>query len=327
MSVLKAIFSAIGKFFVYIFYPFRWYKIPIILLVIYLLLTPVAMIYYYDFPEFFEIEEKPAKPGVVFTSTILRLGDKMMDPWLPNDILFPTVFLDNPQNFQLGELEIIRYTIRMMRDKLSRLRTTDIIDENCDKAYVYLSNDPKRWILPSAESRFQRAFAELRDYQKRLATDETSFYARADNLFELLDQYNSLLGGINTRLSHAPRDQVVIISEETAGDQTLEGEKKISVKVPWRKIDDNFYFARGVTYGLRHIMLAIKYEFKDVLELKRSTELVDRIIELLNLCQYEPLIVANGKRGSFWPNHSLELMATTEDIRQKIRSLQGMLQD
>lgn len=327
MSKLKAMFRAIGKFFVFIFYPFKWYKIPIILIVFYLLLTPLIMTYYYDFPEFFEIEEKPAKGGVVFTNTLLRMGDEMLTAWLPNDILYPTIFLDNPQNFQLGELELIRYTTRMMRDKLSRLRTTDMIDENCDQAYIYISNDPKRWILPSAESRFKNAFKELQEYKERLENGETSFYARADNLFELLDQFNSLLGGVNTRLSHAPRDQVVITSEETAGDQMLQGEKKVSVKVPWRKIDDNFYFARGVTYGLRHIMLAIKYEFKDILELKKSTELVDRIIELLNLCQFEPFIIANGKRGSFWPNHSLELLATTEDIRQKIRSLQGMLQD
>ncbi len=327
MSILKAIFRAIGKFFIYIFYPFRWYKIPFILIVFYLLLTPVAMVYYYGFPDFFEIKEKPAKGGMMFNATILRLGDEMVETWLPNDIIYPTIFLDNPQNFQLGELEMLRYTIRMMRDKLSRLRTTDMIDENCDQAYVYISNDPKRWILPSAENRFKNAFQELREYQKRLESGETAFYARADNLFELLDQYNSLLGGINTRLSRAPRDQVIITSEETAGDQVLQGEKKISAKVPWRKIDDNFYFVRGVTYGLRQVMIAIKYEFKDVLELKRSTELVDRIIELSNLCQFEPFYVSNGKRGSFWPNHSLQLMATTEDIRQKIRSLQGMLQD
>jgi hypothetical protein len=255
------------------------------------------------------------------------MGTEMLDAWLPNDLIYPTIFLDNPQNFQLGELEIYRYTLRVLRDKLSRLRTTDTIDDNCDQAFVYISNDPKRWILPSAENRYNNAIKELKQYQQRLVAGTANFYPRVDNLIELLDQFNSLLGGVNTRLSNAPRDRVSTMSEETAGDQFIQGEKPINIRVPWLKIDDNFYFARGVAYGLRQIMLTIKYEFHEVLELKKSMELMDKIIELLNICQFEPIYVANGSRGSLWANHSLELLATTEDIRQKMRSLQNMLEN
>ena len=285
------------------------------------------MIFNYDFPDFFKPEAVGKKPGVVFTSTLIRMGDEMLEAWLPNDVIYPTIFLDNPQNFQMGELELVRYTIRVLRDKLSRLRTTDTINEDCDKAYVYISNDPNRWILPSAESRFRRSFDELADYRANLENGTANFYPRVDNLIELLDQINSLLGGMNTRLSHAPRDEKYAISEETAGDAVIEGETWVKVKVPWRKIDDNFYYARGVAYALRQIMVAVRSEFKEVLELKKSMELIDRIIDLLDISQFEPVYIANGDRGSLWANHSLALLATTEDIRQKIRSLQGMLEN
>jgi len=327
MPFFKSLIRRIKNFFVFFFVPFKWYKIPLILILLYFVATPFIMILNYDFPEFFTPETTNEKPGVVLTSTLIQMGTEMLDAWLPNDVIYPTIFLDNPQNFQLGELEIYRYTLRVLRDKLSRLRTTDTIDENCDQAFVFISNDPKRWILPSAENRYNNAVKQLKQYQKRLEAGTANFYPRVDNLIELLDQFNSLLGGVNTRLSNAPRDRVVTMSEETAGDQFIQGEKPVNIRVPWLKIDDNFYFTRGVAYGLRQIMLAIQYEFREVLELKKSMELMDKIIELLNICQFEPIYVANGSRGSLWANHSLELLATTEDIRQKMRSLQDMLRN
>jgi len=305
----------------------RW---PLILLILFLILfifSIVIMIYHYDFPELKTVQPQTSKPGILFSSTLIEMGDGMMDAWLPNDLIYPTIFLDNPQNFQLGELELCRYAIRVLRDKLSRLRTTDTIDKNCDQAYVAISNDPERWLLPSAEDRFSLSFNELRKYKQRLESGDAKFFSRVDNLIELLDQFNSLLGGVNTRLSNAPRDQKFTISEETAGDELIQGEKRVNIKVPWSKVDDNFYYARGVAYGLRQIMYAVRQDFREVLELKRSIELVDRILELLDLCQIEPIYVANGGRGSLWANHSLTLLATTEDIRQKIRSLQGMLEN
>jgi len=326
---LKRIFNPIKNFFIFLFTfkPFKWYKIPLILLLLYIIATPVIMFLNHTFPEFFTVESDAEKAGVIFSSTLIRMGDEMLGSWLPNDIIYPTIFLDNPQNFQLGELEIARYAIRVLRDKLSRLRTTDTIDENCEQAFVYISNDPHRWLFPSAEDRFSRAFKELNKYRERLEKGTANFYPRVDNLIELLDQVNSLLGGVNTRLSNAPPDQEYALSEETAGDQFSEGEHRVKTKVQWTKIDDNFYYAKGVAYGLRQLMYAIKYEFKEVLEIKKSMELVDKIIDLLNVCQFEPIYVANGSRGSLWANHSLALLATTEDIRQKIGSLQRMLQN
>lgn len=327
MSWISSFFGKIKHGTISLFTPFKWFKIPIIFVLLYLLATPIVMIWNYDFPEFFEVGTADETPGFVFSSTLIQIGDEMLHPWLPNDKIYPTIFLDNPQNFQLGELEILRYSVRVLRDKLSRLRTTDIIDKNCDKAYGALSNDPERWILPSAENRFGVGIKELKKYRDNLEQENANFYPRVDNLIELLDQYNSLLGGINSRLAHAPRDQKFALSEETAGDQYLEGEKVVKAKVPWLKIDDNFYYARGVAYGLRQVMLAVRYEFREVIELKKSQELLDRIIELLNLCQFEPIYVANGGRSSLWANHSLALLATTEDIRQKIGSLKDMLKN
>ena len=304
-----------------------WFRlIPVIIILLLFVVIGIA-IANYQFMDFFNVSTAQGPPGTIFTETLVRTADELTQDWMPNDKIWPTVLLDNPQNFQLGVLESVRYTTRVLRDKLSRMRTTDKIDPDADAAFVFLSNDPFKWILPSAESKFHNGVTSLKAYEARLATGDADFYSRADNLNELLDQYVSLLGGVNTRLSNAPRHKTVVTSEETAGDQYTRGEKKIDVAVPWTKIDDNFYFARGVAFGIRQMMLAIRYDFANILEVKRAEELVDRIIEVLNESQFEPWFILNGNRGSIWANHSLHLQSLLEDARQKMRSLQDMIRE
>jgi len=285
----------------------------------------VIMIANYRFPPFFNVEPEQNVTGLTSVKTLITLTEKIDRHWLPNDKFYPTIFLDNPQNFQLGLLESIRYTTRVFRDKVTRLRTTDKIDPDMEKAFVFFSNDPFKWILPSAESKYRAGEKSLRNFEVRLVAGEANFYPRADSLNEILDQYISLLGGVNTRLSNAPRRREKTISEETAGDEFTKGEQRVQTRVPRFKIDDNFYFARGVAYGIRHMMIAIKYDFKNIFEVKNAEELVDRVIEVLDESQFEPLVVLNGSRGSIFANHSLQLMSLLEDARQKMRSLQDMI--
>lgn len=318
----------------------RLMRAVLLLVLIYIICAPFVMWYEYQraFPAYFDPRPVASKTegakasqaklpsGVVFSDTIIIMVNDMLESWLPNDLLYPTIWLDNPQNFQLGQLEVIRYSTRVLRDKLSRQRTTDKIDPAADRAFTDFSNNPELWIFPSAESKFRDGVKALEEYRAGLKDGTSHFYPRADNLIELLDQLTSLLGGENTRLSNAPRDWGVRLSEETAGDRYTEGEKVQRVKVSWTEIDDNFYHARGVAYALRQVMLAVQWEFADILRIKRSSELLDNVIEELALANFEPLMVLNGSRDSIFANHSLKLMATLEDVRQKLINLQHMLE-
>ena len=303
---------------------------------LYVISVPLVMWYEYNraFPSFFDPvparsapeAQKVIPPGEVFTDTLVTLGHSLLRAWLPNDVVYPSVFLDNPQNYQLGQLEVLRYSTRVLRDKLSRQRTTDKIDPQADRSFTSFSNNPHVWIFPAAEAKFNEGIQALVDYQRDLHNGKSHFYPRADNLIELLDQYTSLLGGVDTRLSNAPRDVGQRLSEETAGDSTQQGEKILKVAVPWTQIDDNFYFARGVAYAMYEMMLAVRWEFRDVLQIKRSGELMDSIVDDLRLADFEPLVVLNGSRDSIFANHSLKLMATLENVRQKMINLQQMLE-
>lgn len=260
-----------------------------------------------SFPKLFTVQTRDKKPGVAYTEALIHIGEHMVSNWVPNDILAPTILLDNFPNFQLGELEGMRYSTRILRDNLSRIRTTDKIDKNADQAYTSFSYDPFRWLPQSAGGRYTHGLKGLKAYLVELENDSTHFYPRADNLNEFIKQYISLLGGMSQRLANAPRGNIEHLT-------------------PWMQIDDNFYYARGSLYVLKHLMEAIKYDFDKILVRRNAHELIDAIIEVLDRTQFNPIVVANGDLGSLWANHSLELQALLEDARQKMRSLQSILE-
>jgi len=260
--------------------------------------------------------------GAAFVRTNQMLIQQMVGNWLPNDMYWPTVFLDNMPNFQIGELEVVRYNIHVLRDNLSRMRTTDKIDRKVEDAFTALSNDPYKWWFPSAESKWQDAYNDLEVYYQNLVTGVSHFYPRGDNLIELVDDYASLMGGVNTRLINAPQRSGTVLPVD-AGDKENRGKDSqlVSINISWRQIDDNFYYAQGVAYGLYESFKAIKIDFKRVLEEKSAMVLVNKILENLERCYFEPWIVFNGSAQSVFANHSLNLSSVLNDARQKIDSL------
>jgi hypothetical protein len=259
--------------------------------------------------------------GATFIKANQILIEQMYSNWLPNDIFWPTVLLDNMPNFQMGQLEVVRYNVRVLRDNLSRMRTTDKLDPSAEGAFTGLANDPYKWWFPSAESKWKLAHKNLDAFYRDLSEGKSHFYPRADNLVELLNQYASLMGGVNTRLINAPRDmdKVLTMDEVTKGD--AKAPKMVDIDIPWYQIDDNFYYSQGVAYALYESFKAIRIDFIDVLTDKNSVELIDKILENLRRCYFEPLIVFNGDPESIFANHSLNLSGMFNDARQKVESL------
>ena len=263
--------------------------------------------------------------GTTFIKTNQALIEQASKNWLPNDLFWPTIFLDNVPNFQIGELEAIRYNIRVLRDNLSRMRTTDKIDPLTDKAFNALSNDPYKWWMPSAESKLNFADKLLGEYYKNVLSGKSNFYPRFDNFIQLLEQYASLMGGVNTKLINASKDvrRIMVISEDIKGAEKTNKTKNMNI--PWYEIDDNFYYAEGVAYVLYESFKAIQIDFKDIIKSNKATTLVNNITNELGSCNFEPLVILNGDTDSIFANHCLNLSSIFNDARQKINSLISIL--
>ena len=300
----------------------RYALFVLIVLVALCLFVVITMIINSIKPDLINLEKRDNEvKGVYFVRANLAIIDQMADNWLPNDLFWPTVLLDNMPHFQIGELEVVRYNTRVLRDNLSRMRTTDKLDADAEAAFTSLSNDPFKWWFPSAESKWKLASKKLDIFSQNLLAGKSHFYPRADNLVELLSQYVSLMGGVNTRLINAPRDIKETLSMEEEKKENAGSRKLVDIDIPWYEIDNNFYYAQGVAYALYVSFQAIRMDFIDVLIDKNSVNLVDKILENLERCFFEPLIVFNGNPGSIFANHSLNLSGVFNDARQKINSL------
>ncbi|MCH8841394.1 MAG: DUF2333 family protein [SAR324 cluster bacterium] len=240
--------------------------------------------------------------SVEMTALLMETQMEGFGGWLPNDLpLGPSYFLDNLPNFQLGVLQIVRHMSRVLRDNLSRQRTSDRVHPETDAAYSAYANDPLKWAFPSAEGAFGRGNESLRKFLGELGSS-AHFYPRADNLVQLLEAFVSELGGVTTTLLKARTDEVA-----------------------WSHIDDNFYRAQGVGYALLGMMTAVRGDFHSVLDDKNALEITDLIVDSLRESQFEPLIVTNGDKGGILANHSSNLKAYLDDARQKMNSLITML--
>lgn len=248
--------------------------------------------------------EAPVGTATVVTmAALMRAQLNGFGGWLPNDLPgSPGYFLDNLPSFQLGVLQVIRHGTRVLRDNLSRQRTSDAVHREADSAYSAFANDPRRWAFPSAEGAFQRGIASLDRFGQELGTT-AHFYPRADNLIQLLDPLISELGAVNT-----------LLLEAREGD-----------KVAWSKIDDNFYYAQGAAFAMLGLIRAVRRDFAEVLKDKNALEITELILKSLQQSQFEPLIITNGDKDGILANHSNNLKAYLDDARQKMGSLTSIL--
>ncbi len=286
----------------------------------------ILMIYFSGMPEQFKVEEKePAERGAVFVTVLMRLMEQELNSdggWLPNDIIVsPGWWIDNRPNFQLGVLETVRYSSRVLKENLSRSRTTDKIDEDASRAFEYFSNDAYKWWLPSAEGKFEKGIEALKSFETRLSLTDSAktaqFYPRSDNLIQLLTDYASLLGGINTRLMNAGGGDVFSLQQRSSS--------KANKELSWFKVDDEFYYGLGVGYGINHMMKAVSIDFSEVIEDKNAEVIINEIIYSLDQSFFNPLIVHNGSKGGLFANHPNNLRVFLDNARQKMNSLISIL--
>jgi hypothetical protein len=258
-----------------------------------------------DEPEPIAVEGQPE--GYATVTMIHDLMQRQLDGfggWLPNDLpLSPGWFLDNVPNFQLGVLQVVRHASRVLRDNLSRQRTSDAVHKEADLAYTAFANDPHRWAFPSAEGAFSRGNAALERFRADLG-GKANFYPRSDNLIQLIDPLISELGAVAT----------LLLKSRTAQDE-----------VGWLEIDDNFYYAQGVGWAMLGLMRAVQHDFRAVLQDKNAQEITAQIIQSLEESQFEPWIVTNGRKDGVLANHSNNLKVHLDDARQKMNSLASIL--
>ena len=297
----------------------RWLSITAWVLGALILVNVVLGIWWSRQPDVFwvnrSIDENRIVVGYATTDTLIRVAETMLDKpggFLSNDVMPPSVILDNTPNWELGVLQQVRDLARVIRNDYSRSQSQSKEDPDVRDAEQAFFIDNTSWIFPRAESEYRRAIEGFERYRNRLSDDDdvdAQFYARADNLREWLSQVEKRLGSLTRRLG----DSVATtrINEDLALDPSAAASNPqrdvVVVQTSWFEVDDVFFEARGTAWALVHFFRAAEFDFAQVLDDKNATASVRQIIRELE-ASLQPLhspIILNGSGYGFFANHSL----------------------
>jgi hypothetical protein len=253
--------------------------------------------------------------GYTITTSLISVAETLLNKsggYLSNDVLPPSVMMDNMPSWEFGALEMTRDLALAMRQDFSRSQSQSLENPFLTKAQPQFNIDSLSWLLPSAESKYQEGIDNLYDYRSSLSDSrqqQGQFYARADNLRDWLKQLEKRLGSFSQRLSASVGQERLDTS--LAGDaqaiQSTPTANRLTEKTSWWQLDDNFYEARGASWALIHFLKAVEVDFADVLEKKNATISLQQIIRELEATQ-ESLwipIILNGSGFGTLANHSL----------------------
>jgi hypothetical protein len=296
-----------------------------VLLATLILLLWVLSLFWSAAPEIFEpkilaqqqasAQNERLVAGYTMTTSLIKVSEVLLHKsggYLSNDVLPPSVMMDNMPSWEFGSLEMIRDLALAMRKDFSRSQSQSLENPFLTKAQPQFNIDSLSWLLPSAESKYQEGIDNLYLYRSSLADNQQQqgqFYARADNLRDWLKQVEKRLGSLSQRLSASVGQER--LDTNLAGDaqanQSTPTARNLAYKTSWWRLDDNFYEAKGASWALLHFLKAVEVDFADVLEKKNAKISLQQIIRELEATQeslWSPMIL-NGSGFGMLANHSL----------------------
>jgi hypothetical protein len=259
--------------------------------------------------------DRPIASGEVYASTVVAIMDhELSSPtgWRPNDFVLwgPALWADNNANRQLGIIQAVRESVRVLKDHLTKVSATEY-DPNLVRADTAFRNDATKFWLPSAESKFREGNRALRKYVAGLTADPPTskpLTRRNVELIRLFQTWTDLLGDAHANL----------FKEREAGGGA----------VPMWRTDDYFYHAQGFAHVMHHLILAVEREYRQDLESRPTLEaLIREVGEALGRAAVmKPLIVLDGGPAGLLANHRRNLDAYVVEARQKMYSIREELE-
>ncbi|MFT5572556.1 MAG: hypothetical protein ACI9FR_001479 [Cryomorphaceae bacterium] len=297
--------------------------------------------YWSQEPDFTSLENtsvtQPRAVGAATTEMLIKTVETLLTKpggYLSNDIIPPSVAVDNIPNWEFGVLQQVRDLAKALRNDYSRSQTQSVADKDLEIAEPKFNVDSGSWLFPSAEGEYKEGVVALKSYLKRLqdpTQQNAQFYARSDNLNEWLSLVEKRLGSLSQRLSTARPS--IRVNTDLAGDanaqQSTAAASAMIAKASWFEIDDNFYEARGTSWALIHFLRAVEVDFMPVLIDKNALPTLRQIILELESTQQSvssPMIL-NGSGLGVFANHSLVMSSYIGRANSAIADLRNLLAD
>ncbi|EDN71063.1 conserved hypothetical protein [Beggiatoa sp. PS] len=279
--------------------------------------------------------EEKLVPGYATTNTLIEMTNILVNKsggYLSNDIMPPSIFMDDMASWEWGVLQQIRDLSKALRNDISSSRT-QAEDPDLAKAEPLFNTDNQSWFWPESEDKYLEGAVLVEKYLHRLAAPQNKtarFLAGSNNLRDWLEDVTKRLASLSQRLSASVGQMRintnVVINTET--DESNTAPLEIEEKTPWTQVDNVFYETRGTCYALIHFLQAIEIDFAKVLKQKNATMTLQQVIRELKATQKTiwSLMVLNGSEFGLFANHSLVLSSYISRANTGIIELYTLLE-
>ena len=220
-----------------------------------------------------------------------EVNDKIWTPNLP--FFYPSYFLDNMPEFQLGIIDAISNISQTLSERWETGVATKE-EQLLTKADKLLHYPPTIWMF-SAENKLMPAPSAHSQYRK----------AR-----KLLIKYNQGLSDGSIIIYKTPQDLITILKDISINLHKTAGKLENHIREESSNYIDNqsdnlLYHAKGFAYTNYMILKALGIDYKNILlEADIYADWTRMLKALENAAQLNPLIVRNGEINSiFSPNH------------------------
>lgn len=215
--------------------------------------------------------------------------------WTPNlPFFFPSYFLDNMPNFQLGIMSAVSNTANALSKKIAAPITGIEKEDHLKIAAKLLKYDGRIWMfspqnrftpVPSANSQYRKARKRLIKYNQDLSDGTLVFYRNPEDLAFFLRAVNKDLQKSVAALENQIREY---------SSNWIDS-----------KEDDVFYYNQGKIYAYYLLLSALGQDYKDIIVNNDLYQDWTHTIKALeNGSGINPLVVRNGGFNSITcPNH------------------------
>ena len=231
--------------------------------------------------------------SVEMVSYLIRreVNDKIWTPNLP--FFFPSYFLDNMPEFQLGLIKGLSSFTQSLAKKLEPNIASEE-EHYLKEAANLLQYDPTIWMfssqsklvpVPSAHSQYRKARKLLVKYNQKLSDGSLTLYKTPQDLHYFLNQISHNLVKTSSKLeAHIREESMDIIDNQS---------------------DNLLFYSRGLAYANYMLLKALAVDYKSILlEADVYPEWTKLLKALENASTLNPLIVRNGElNSSSAPNH------------------------
>lgn len=220
-----------------------------------------------------------------------EVNDKIWTPNLP--FFYPSYFLDNMPEFQLGIIEAISSISQTLAERWETNVATKE-EQLLTQADKLLHYPPTIWMF-SAENKLMPAPSAHSQYRK----------AR-----KLLIKFNQGLSDGNIVIYKTPQDLIAILKDISIDLHKTAGKLENHIREESPSYNDNqadnlLYRAKGFAYADYMLLKALGLDYKNILvDADIYADWTRMLKALENAAQLNPLIVRNGEINSiFSPNH------------------------